>query len=155
MPTLADMKRMADKQAEPLLTKLKDYPKDTDLLMQLGTIYSATHQFPEAVGYYQRALQIDPQSVNARTRMANCLYYEGKIDEAIAELNQSLKYNPKHAGTLFNLGMIKWRGKGDGAGAAEAWQRLLDLYQTMPSDLPNRDTVTKLVAEARQHPAMK
>src|SRR5664279_1530515 len=32
MPTLDDMKRMADKQAEPLLAKLKTDPKNVDLL---------------------------------------------------------------------------------------------------------------------------
>ena len=87
--------------------------------------------------------------------MASCLYFEGQVDSAIAQLNQSLKYDPKHAGTLFNLGLIKWKGKGDGAGAAAAWQKLLDLYPAIPSDLPNRETVEKLVAEARQHPGLK
>src|SRR6266699_1788043 len=43
MPSLADMKHMADKQAEPVLAKLKTAPRNSDLLNQLGTIYKATH----------------------------------------------------------------------------------------------------------------
>lgn len=155
MPTLEQMKQMADRKAEPLLAQLKDHPKDADLLVQLGNLYGATHQFKVAASYYDRSLQIDPQNVGARTKMASCLYFEGQVDSAIAQLNQSLKYDPRHAGTLFNLGMIKWKGQEDGAGAVAAWQKLLDLYPTIPSDLPSRQTVEKLVAEARQHPGLK
>src|SRR5271169_3169747 len=34
-PTLEQMKQMADKKAEPLLAKLKDDPKNADLLVQV------------------------------------------------------------------------------------------------------------------------
>ena len=39
MPTLDEMKQMADKQAEPLLAKLKTDPNNADLLNQIGTVY--------------------------------------------------------------------------------------------------------------------
>ncbi|MBZ5722784.1 MAG: tetratricopeptide repeat protein [Acidobacteriia bacterium] len=154
MPTLEQMKHMADKKAEPLLAKLKTHPDDANLLAQLGGMYSATHQFKEAADYYAKSLQIDPRNVGVRTKMASCLYFEGDVDGAIAELDRSLKYDPKHAGTLFNLGMIKWKGKGDGAGAVAAWQELLAQYPVLPSDLPSRETIEKLVAEAKGHPSI-
>ena len=55
MPTLDDMKRMADKQAEPLLAKLKPDPKNLDLLNKITLTYKATHQFPEAISDAQKA----------------------------------------------------------------------------------------------------
>src|SRR5271167_3300996 len=49
MPTLDQMKQMADKKAEPLLAKLKSDPNNTELLTEIAKIYLSTHQFKEAV----------------------------------------------------------------------------------------------------------
>ena len=104
MPSLEQMKQMADKQAEPLLKQLQSDPKNTQLLMQVAYVYKAAHQFKEAASYFDKSLQIDPKNVPARTEMASCLYYIGDIDGAISQLEQSLKYDPKHAGTLVQPG---------------------------------------------------
>ena len=56
MPTLEQMKHMADKQAESLLEQLKSNPNDARLLAKIATMYSATHQFKEAADYYAKSL---------------------------------------------------------------------------------------------------
>ncbi len=147
MPSLDQMKQMADKQAEPLLAKLKSDPKNSDLLNQVGTIYKATHQFKEAVNYFQKAVQADPKNNPARTDLASCLYYEGDVDGALKQLQQALTYNPKDANSLFNLGMIRWKGKGDTKGAAEAWNQLLKSNPEL--DAPKKTQVENLLAEVR------
>jgi cytochrome c-type biogenesis protein CcmH/NrfG len=145
MPTLQDMKRMADKQVEPLLEKLKAEPNNSDLLNQVGTIYRMTHQFETAATYYQEALQINPENVGARTDLASCVYYQGDVDGAIAQLEKSLTYDPRHAGTLLNLGIIRWQGKSDAAGALGAWKKLLKYNP----DYPNMQTVEKFISDAK------
>jgi hypothetical protein len=110
MPSLEEMKSMADKKAAPLLEKLKSDPNNTDLLSQVGNIYKSTHQFKEAVSYYGQALKIDPKNVPTRTELASCLYYTGDVDGAIAQLQKSLQHDPKDINSLFNLGMMKWQG---------------------------------------------
>src|SRR5579864_6129193 len=87
MPTLDDMKRMADKQAEPLVTKLKTDPKNVDLLNKVALTYKASHQFQNAISYFQKALDVDPKNVAIRTDMASCMYYTGDVNGALAELN--------------------------------------------------------------------
>ena len=57
--------------------------------------------------------------------MATCLYYSGDVDGALGQLQQALNYDPNNANSLFNLGMIKWRGKHDNKGAEMAWKQLL------------------------------
>jgi cytochrome c-type biogenesis protein CcmH/NrfG len=146
-PTLDDMKHMADKQAEPLLTKLKTDPNNADLLNQVGNIYRMTHQFQTAATYYQKSLDLNPKNVGPRTDLASCLYYQGDVDGAISQLEKSLTYDPKHAGTLLNLGLIRWKGKNDSAGAIASWQKLLKLYP----NYEHKDTVEKLIAEAKTH----
>lgn len=146
MPTLEDMKRMADKQAGPLLDKLKSDPKDVQTLNKTALTYKSAHQFGEAITYFQKALAIDPKNVPIRTDMASCMYYTGDVDGAIAQLEKSLTYDPKHAGTLMNLGIIKWKGKDDVNGAITAWQTLLKA----DPNFPQKDRIESLIAEAKQ-----
>jgi cytochrome c-type biogenesis protein CcmH/NrfG len=145
-PTLDDMKRMADKKAEPLLAKLKTDPNNAQTLNQLGIIYKATHQFKEAEGYFEKSLQVDPRNVDVRTDLASCLYYTGDVDGAIAQLQKSLSYDPKHAGALMNIGIIKWQGKKDVSGAVAAWETLLKLNP----NFPQKEVIEHLITEAQQ-----
>ena len=147
MPSMDDMKRMADKQAEPLLQKLKADPKNADLLNQVGNIYRMTHQFQLAASYYQKSLDANPANIGPRTDLASCLYYQGDVDGAIAQLQKSLTYDPGHAGTLLNLGLIRWKGKGDTDGAIAAWNQLL---KSNPG-FKDKEVVEKLIAEAQSH----
>src|SRR5579863_2923249 len=147
MPSLDQMKHMADKKAAPLLEKLKSDPTNVDLLKQVGNIYQATHQFKEAANYYDEALKTDPKNIPIRTQLASTLYYNGDVDGAIGQLQQSLQYDPKDANSLFNLGMIKWQGKQDSKGALAAWQQLL---KSNPQLSPDRKaTVQKMMAEVQ------
>ena len=145
MPSMEEMKQMADKQAAPLLEKLKSDPNDLTLLTQVGAIYHITHQFGEAAAFYGRASQVAPTNDAVRTKLALSLYRSGDADGAIAQLNQALRYDPKDANSLFDLGMIRLQGKGDGRGAVAAWQQLL---KTNPQLSPDRKaTVVKLIAD--------
>jgi len=147
MPSLEDMRRMADKKAEPLLEKLKRDPKNSDLLGQIGNTYKATHQFKVAAEYYDKALQVDPKNVAIRTEMASCQYYNGDVDGAISQLQQSLHYDPKDANSLFNLGVVKWQGKQDSKGALAAWRQLLKSNPQLSED--RKATVQKLIADVQ------
>ena len=147
MPSLEEMKKMADTKAAPLLEKLKGDSNNSDLLIQVGNIYKATHQFKEAATYYDKALQVDPKNVAIRTEMASTLYYNGDVDGAISQLQQALRYDPKDANSLFNLGMIKWQGKQDSKGAVAAWQQLL---KSNPQLSPDRKAqLQKLIADVQ------
>jgi cytochrome c-type biogenesis protein CcmH/NrfG len=141
------MKQMADKKAAPLLEKLKSDSANFDLLVQVGNIYKATHQFKDAAGYYRKALQVSPKNVAIRTEFASCLFYDGDADGAIAQLQEALHYDPKDANSLFNLGMIKWQGKQDGQGALSAWQQLLKSHPQLGAD--RKTTVQKLMADVQ------
>jgi cytochrome c-type biogenesis protein CcmH/NrfG len=139
------MKQVADKQAGILLEKLKTDPNNTALLVQAGDVYYRSHQFGDATGYYDRAVNADPRNVALRTKLSSSLYRSGDVDGAIAELNRALRYDPKDANSLFNLGTIRLQGKGDGRGALAAWQQLL---KSNPELSPDRKAaVQKLMAD--------
>src|SRR5271157_3570784 len=143
--TLEQMKAVADTKAAPLIEKLKTTPNDAGLLAQAGSIYSSMHQFKEAAQYYDKSLKLDPKNVPIRTELASSLYYSGDVDGALAQLEQALKYDPNDTNSLFNIGVIRWKGKKDAARAIAAWQQLLKVHP----DLDRRAIVEKMIAEAR------
>lgn len=146
MPSLEQMKQMADKKAAPLLAKLKSDPNNSGLLLQVGNIYKATHQFQDAVSFYDQALKADSKNVLARNELASCLYYTGDVDGALAQLEQSLNDDPRNADALFNLGVIKLDAKKDAKGAVSAWQQLLKSNPAL--DARKKAEVQKAIADA-------
>ncbi len=145
-PTLDQMKQLADRQAAPLVEELKSHPGDSALLMQIGSVYHSAHQFSEAAAYYGKAVEADPKNNAARTKLAISLYREGDADAAIAQLNRALQDAPNDANALFNLGMIRWQARHDGAGAVAAWRQLLKSNPQLSDD--RKAEVQKLIAGA-------
>ena len=143
MPSLAEMHQIASQQVAPLLEKLKKDPNNFGLLMQIGSVYHAAHQFKDSATYYGKAVQADPKNIDAHTKLAISLYRSGDVDSAIAELNRSLSIDPKDPNSLFNLGMIRLQGKQDPRAALAAWQKLLKLNPQL--DAARKDQVQKLI----------
>jgi tetratricopeptide (TPR) repeat protein len=150
-PTPAQMQKMADTQAGPLIEKLKADPANAGLLENIGNVYYDAQQFPTAIDYYQRALKVEPANTGVRTDMATAYWYTGNADVAIAEFQKSLSYEPNKANTLFNLGIVEWQGKMDIDKAVATWQKLLD---TNPN-YEGKDKVLELMAQAKKHSGVK
>ena len=148
--TPEQLKHMAEKKAEPLLAQLKTDPNNPELLAQVGNIYYDTQNYPDAVSYYQKSLA-GSENADVRTDMGTAYFYAGNPDAAIAEFEKVLKANPHHDNALFNLAMVKWRGKMDVAGAVQAWQNLL---KQNPNH-PRKAEVEQLMAEATKHANIK
>jgi len=151
MPSPAEMQKMANTQAGPLIEKLKADPNNAGLLESIGNVYYDAQQFPTAIDYYQRALKVEPANAGVRTDMATAYWYTGNADTAIAEFQKSLSYEPNKANTLFNLGIVEWQGKMDIDKAVATWQKLLD---TNPN-YEGKDKVLELMAQAKKHSGVK
>jgi cytochrome c-type biogenesis protein CcmH/NrfG len=143
------LKQMADAQAAPLLDKLKAAPANPEVLVGLGNLYYDAQQYPIAVDYYTRSLKARPADAAVRTDMATALWYMGNADDAIAEFRKALTYVPNNPNTLFNLGLVEWKGKQDAAAARATWQKLL---ATDPA-YEQKDQVEKMLAEVNSRSA--
>jgi cytochrome c-type biogenesis protein CcmH/NrfG len=146
-PSAGQLRQMADLQAAPLIEQLKSDPKNPDVLIKIGNSYYDAQQYPVAVDYYGRALELKPSDASVRTDMATAYWYMGDSDRAIAEFNKALSYQPNNANTLFNLGVVKWQGKLDVNGAVADWEKLL---ATNPN-YEGKDKVEQLIAQAKKH----
>jgi|SRR5579859_3456213 len=150
-PTPAQMQKMADTQAAPLIEKLKSEPSNAALLASVGNIYYDTQLYPTAIDYYRRALKAEPANAGVRTDMATAYWYTGDADTAISEFQKSLSYEPTKPNTLFNLGIVEWQGKMDIEKATAAWQKLLDTNPNYEA----KDKVLELMAQAKKHSGVR
>jgi tetratricopeptide (TPR) repeat protein len=150
-PSPAQLRAMADSQAAPQILKLKSDPKNPELLTSVGNIYYDAQQYPVAVDYYGRVLQLDASDAAVRTDMATAYWYMGNADTAIGEFNKALTYAPTNPNALFNLGLVKWQGKHDSAGAIADWKKLL---ATNPN-YEGKDKVEQLLSVVEKQVASK
>jgi cytochrome c-type biogenesis protein CcmH/NrfG len=145
-PAPGQLKGIAEAQVAVKLEQLKSDPNNVALLNDVGNIYYDSKQYPAAIDYYNRSLKLQPNDTAVRTDLATAYWYVGDADTAIAEFNKALAYEPTKPDTLFNLGIVKWQGKRDAAGAVAAWQKLLD---TNPA-YDNKDKVLALIAQTKK-----
>ena len=145
------MKRMADKQSEPLVAQLKKDPKNPDLLIKIGRSYKNAHQFAEAAKYFAQALSLNPKDVALRDEVGAAQYYSGDTDAAMITFEEGLKYAPNDPSTLYDLGLLRLQKKGDARGAIELWQRLIDTHPELTAE--KRSRVEKLIADAKSGPS--
>lgn len=135
--------------AAPLLAAIGKDPNDYDSLVKLGNVYYDGQQYQSAIGYYEKALKLHPENCDVRTDMGTAYWYAGDANKALEAMQISLKYQPGHPQTLFNLGWVRWQGKGDPKGAIEAWQHLLKANP----DYPQKQQVEQYIAKAKEHAA--
>jgi predicted Zn-dependent protease len=145
MPGAPRLEDVADAKAAPLLNKLKTNPDDAALLTSLGNLYYDAQQYPDAIQYYKRTLAIRPADAAVRTDMGTAYWYMGNADLAIAEFDKALAYAPDSPNTLFNRGLVRWKGKKDGPGATADWNHLL----AANPNYEGKEQIAKMMAEVR------
>jgi tetratricopeptide (TPR) repeat protein len=102
-------------------------PKDADIRLKLANFLYDQKQYSKAIEWYERALELDPKNVNARTDLGTAYFYKGRPQDALREYDKSLAINPQHEPTLVNAIVVNLQGTHDLAAAQKAWDRLHNL----------------------------
>jgi cytochrome c-type biogenesis protein CcmH/NrfG len=102
-------------------------PKNAAVLAELANVYYDAERFEDAITFYERALAIRPKDVNVSTDLGVSYYYTNQADRALKQFDYSLSVDPSHTKTILNVGIVRAFAKQDLAGAAQAWQRVVDL----------------------------
>ncbi|HSC28690.1 MAG TPA: tetratricopeptide repeat protein [Vicinamibacterales bacterium] len=119
-------------RAAELKTAAESNPADAATRVQLGNMYFDAERFEDAARWYEDSLKVDPRNADASTDLGIAYYYMNQADRALAQFDRSLSIDPKHSKTLLNIGIVRAFGKQDLAGAAQAWQRVLDMAPDTP-----------------------
>lgn len=104
-----------------------DAPRDAAVRAQLGNLYFDSERFEDAARWYEASLAIDPRNVDVSTDLGIVYYYTNQPDRALAQFDKSLAIDPSHSKTLLNVGVVRAWGKQDLDGAAEAWERVVQV----------------------------
>ncbi|MGA7234843.1 MAG: tetratricopeptide repeat protein [Bryobacteraceae bacterium] len=92
------------KKAAGLLEQaLQMDPTYSQAAFYLGLTYNALFDEEKAAQYYKKAIDIDPDYLEARADYAGMLLDTGAVDEAIRQINTVLTRNPNHAVALTML----------------------------------------------------
>jgi cytochrome c-type biogenesis protein CcmH/NrfG len=102
-------------------------PQDAAVRAELGNMYFDAERYADAIKWYEQSVALDPKNVDVSTDLGVSYYYTNQPARAVAQLQKSLAVDPKHTKTLLNLGVVRAFGQQDIAGAAEAWQRVIDI----------------------------
>src|SRR6266513_1473967 len=100
--------------------------------VELANLYFDAEKFDEAIKWYEAALKLNPNDVDVSTDLGVSYYYTNNPEKALAQLDRSLKIDPKHAKTLLNIGIVKAFAKQDLEGASKAWQQVIQLAPDSP-----------------------
>lgn len=132
-------------------------PKDASSWVNLGNSYfdageqsrqagkkeEAVRYWQNAVQAYQRALELNPDDVNARTDMAILYSRLGQLDKGIEEARKSTQIDPKHALSRFNLGVLLGQARKKQEAAVEL-QTFLKLDPKAPQAAEARKMLVEL-----------
>jgi TPR repeat protein len=124
-------------------------PKDADLDLKLADFLYDQEQYSQAVVWYERALELDPKNVNARTDLGTAYFYIGRPQDALREYDRSLEIDPKHQSTLLNIIVVNLEGTHDLAAAQKAWDRLYKLNPNHPALAGLKEQIDKAMTSGK------
>lgn len=62
----------------------------------------------KAIGYFNKALQLNPKVAETYYQRANSHYKQGSLQLAIADYNNAIKVNPDYINAYYNRGLVKY-----------------------------------------------
>ena len=85
---------------------LKTDPNHKDALFRLAALDTQARQFNEAIGLWQRYVQVTKQSPEAYNDLALCYEQAGKLEEAEQSYKAGISRNPDNAACRANYGLM-------------------------------------------------
>jgi tetratricopeptide (TPR) repeat protein len=108
-------------------------PNNRQAWVQLGHSYFDSKNPMKAIEAYEKALAIDGNDPDVLTDQAIMYRQLGWYEKAIKTFQQANKLNPKHANSIFNMGIVYMQDLGENEKAKEVFHRFLELVPSGPS----------------------
>ncbi|MBI5429020.1 MAG: tetratricopeptide repeat protein [Nitrosomonadales bacterium] len=126
----------ANNTVAQLKERLNKDSNDIEAAISLGNIYYDSGDAGQAILYYRRALDINPDLSGVRTDLGTMYWRNDDISLAEQSFREVIKRDAGFGHAYVNLGFLLHRAKGDVAGARAIWQQLLAVN-------PNHDVAGK------------
>lgn len=118
----AQQYRAALAQAVPEVLKVGAY-------INLGSVYQAQTNYPEAVQQFERAILAAPQFAMAHFNLGTAQRAQGQLAAAITAYRQAIALEPSYAEAYQNLGVALFK-MGKVPDSLQAFHQAIALYQT-------------------------
>jgi tetratricopeptide (TPR) repeat protein len=135
-----------DARVAELMSAAEADAEDLDARVSLAALYFGAQRFAQAIPWFEEALTLTPDNVEASTNLGISYYYVGSPERAVGQLERSLEIDPTHAQTLVSLGLVKAFGLQDLEGATAAWERALEVAPDSPEARAAREAINRLQA---------
>jgi tetratricopeptide (TPR) repeat protein len=111
------------------ILKLQPAPGDPAVLADLATSEQRKGDFAQAIAAYQQILSLQPQNTSVRAALATALYFAGRVDESIAQLQQVLRADPawQHADDIHAALGLDYEKQSNWSAAAGEYEQALNL----------------------------
>jgi cytochrome c-type biogenesis protein CcmH len=119
--------------------------RDLSVLLAEGRRAMEAQDFDRAIGFFRRALEVDPEEPTAHAYLGLILYRTGHPDRAIQSFDRALAREPNSPPALWGKGLVLYESMGKTTDAIQTWETLL--AQDISKE--DRDHVLSLLAEAR------
>nr|WP_321359941.1 tetratricopeptide repeat protein [uncultured Hyphomonas sp.] len=114
-----------------------------DMIMQRGVEAQMVGDNDTARVFYDRAIMIKPDNPQAWFRRAGIFLSEENFPEALRDLNETLKLEPRHFGAWAGLASV-FETMGANDQALEAWREALAIYPYMHDGLQAEKRLAKI-----------
>lgn len=139
MRALAEMDRQKYSDSEQDLTKAMGLaPGSPAPYVQMGNLHQRQKQYPEAIKFYQQALDKDAASTDALQGIMNVYLMQKQPDQAVAAARTQIAKSPNTSGFYDLLGTALFDNKKDLSAAEAAFHKAIEL------DKNNSDALLKL-----------
>lgn len=108
-------------------------PVNAKVYLSLGKIYYAEKGlYYEAVAAFKKAIELDPEFLEARMGLGEVYEEKGLYRDAIAEYQKVLEVDSTHTGALYNLALVYETV--DPREAISQWERYIAVASQIPSE---------------------
>jgi Flp pilus assembly protein TadD len=132
-------------QVAALMKRIASDPKDAKSLRELGNLYYTASDFPNALKFYSKVVEVNPKDDDAWVAVGAAAFNNGDVEAAKSAWEQAVKVNPKNQEAHYDLGFAYLAQKvPDNDKAKAQWQTVVDLD-------PNSDWAKDAKSMLTQH----
>jgi len=118
-------------------------PKDTIALRNYADYLAASHKMNEAIPYYQKILEINPNRADIRFSLAVIYFNIQDFDKCREENEKVLSFDPQNQMAFYNLGAIS-ATQGHKDKAREYWNKVVSIDADSETGQLAKESLSKL-----------
>jgi tetratricopeptide (TPR) repeat protein len=85
---------------------IQDDPHNVAAFVRLGNLHYDVQMWEQAAGYYESALQLQPDNPDVITDLGVCYRGMGQFEQALEMFSRANEINPDHPQSLFNVVIV-------------------------------------------------